>query len=110
LKRSAEERTTVVVSAISAREIGLLAAKNRMRFDPDPVTWFKRATAPSLSDVRSVSADDYLTACSLPDLVHQDPSDRILIAQARRHGLTLVTRDAKILAYAEAGHLDAMPC
>jgi PIN domain nuclease of toxin-antitoxin system len=34
----------------------------------------------------------------LPDL-HRDPFDRLLICQAIRHGLTLVTVDAQIQAY-----------
>lgn len=31
--------------------------------------------------------------------VHRDPFDRLLIAQARQEGLTLVTRDERIKAY-----------
>ncbi len=36
---------------------------------------------------------------SLP-AIHRDPFDRILIAQALEHGLTLVTVDADVAAYA----------
>lgn len=32
-------------------------------------------------------------------LLHRDPFDRILIAQALRHGLTLLTADAAVMAY-----------
>jgi PIN domain nuclease of toxin-antitoxin system len=34
----------------------------------------------------------------LPAL-HRDPFDRLLIAQALQHGLTLVTVDSEVLAY-----------
>ena len=34
-----------------------------------------------------------------PSLHHRDPFDRLLIAQARQDGLTLVTADTRIHAY-----------
>jgi PIN domain nuclease of toxin-antitoxin system len=41
------------------------------------------------------------------ELLHKDPFDRILIAQARCGGLTLITADENILAY-EQGMLSAL--
>lgn len=32
-------------------------------------------------------------------LLHRDPFDRMLVAQARAEGLTLVTRDPQVRAY-----------
>ena len=46
----------------------------------------------------------------LPELTHRDPTDRMLIATARAHDLTLITRDRAILAYAAAGHVRAVAC
>lgn len=40
-----------------------------------------------------------LALAELP-LIHRDPFDRLLIAQARQEGLTLVTRDPEIHKYA----------
>ncbi|GAA1857894.1 type II toxin-antitoxin system VapC family toxin [Brevibacterium marinum] len=42
-------------------------------------------------------------AIAVSDLppIHQDPFDRILVAQARTEGLELLTADAKVLAYGE---------
>ena len=40
-----------------------------------------------------------LAVKSLP-MRHRDPFDRMLIAQARTEGMTVVTRDPKVLAYA----------
>jgi PIN domain nuclease of toxin-antitoxin system len=44
------------------------------------------------------------TPCTRPRLprYHADPFDRMLIAQAQRRGLTLVTRDARLGAYGVA--------
>jgi PIN domain nuclease of toxin-antitoxin system len=46
-----------------------------------------------------ITLDDALTAATLP-LIHRDPFDRMVVAQARTRGLTLVTRDARLLDYA----------
>lgn len=38
------------------------------------------------------------------------PAIRLLIATARHLGIPIVTRDAKIVAYAEQGHVQAVLC
>jgi PIN domain nuclease of toxin-antitoxin system len=48
--------------------------------------------------VLGLSPDDGLAVASLP-LHHCDPFDRLLIAQARHGGFTLVTADPRIRAY-----------
>jgi PIN domain nuclease of toxin-antitoxin system len=45
-----------------------------------------------------IELDDALAAARLP-LHHRDPFDRILVAQAKARGLTLVTRDAALASY-----------
>jgi PIN domain nuclease of toxin-antitoxin system len=44
----------------------------------------------------------------LPGDLHGDPADRMLVATARRVGATLVTRDGRILDYADGGHLSVL--
>ncbi len=44
----------------------------------------------------------------LPDEFHGDPADRLLIATARICGMTLLTRDEKILDYAKKELLQAI--
>lgn len=38
-------------------------------------------------------------SCTLPGSFHADPADRMIVATARHHGLTLLTADAAIRAY-----------
>ncbi len=38
-------------------------------------------------------------AVELPEPIHADPADRIIVATALSFGATLVTRDRKLLAY-----------
>jgi PIN domain nuclease of toxin-antitoxin system len=46
----------------------------------------------------SVSATHGLIAATLPHH-HRDPFDRMIVAQAKSEGLTVVTRDERIAAY-----------
>ena len=54
--------------------------------------------------------DIAIEAAMLPGDFHRDPADRLLVATARLLDLTIVTSDAKILAYAAAGHVRAIAC
>jgi PIN domain nuclease of toxin-antitoxin system len=56
------------------------------------------------------TADIAIAASGLPDPLHGDPADRLLIATARHLSMPIITRDAKIVAYAAAGHVSAIPC
>jgi len=39
-----------------------------------------------------------------------DPADRIIAATAREYDLRVVTRDRRLLAYAESGYCRALAC
>lgn len=81
------------VSAVSLWEIALLIGLGRIDNDPRLLT-----PSPGI-DLLPVEPGHCEALLSLPFL-HRDPFDRMLIAQARADGLTLVTRDAKIREYA----------
>ena len=49
-----------------------------------------------------------IESVALPEPMHKDPADRILVASARVERLTLVTRDRELLAYAKATTLSVM--
>lgn len=51
-----------------------------------------------------------LASTALPGNFHRDPADRFLVATARALDCALMTRDRKILAYADQGHVKAIPC
>jgi PIN domain nuclease of toxin-antitoxin system len=51
-----------------------------------------------------------VTYSFLPQPIHNDPADRIIIATAREHDLTIITRDRAILAYGAAGHVKTLAC
>lgn len=102
----------VYISSVSAWELGLLSQppRRKLQLRPDPITWFRRILArPGMKLVR-LSPEAAIGASFLPEPLHSDPADRLLIATARDLGVPLVTSDRKILDYAAAGHLEAIAC
>jgi PIN domain nuclease of toxin-antitoxin system len=102
----------VLVSAISVWEVGMLEAKGRVRFTVEVGEWVRRALAAPGVHLAPLTPEIALDSTRLPEPVHGDPADRILVATARRMGATLVTRDTKILDYGRQGLLsviDATP-
>jgi PIN domain nuclease of toxin-antitoxin system len=87
------------LSAASAWEIGIKHASGRLPLPQRPdifVPQIREASAIASLDVDEESA---LQAGKLPGL-HGDPFDRILIAQAIVHGMTILTPDPQIEQYA----------
>jgi PIN domain nuclease of toxin-antitoxin system len=107
---SAALRGAVLVSAVSAWEIGLLAARRRIQFLPNPETWFERLVGLPGIRLAALSPAIAIASSFLPEPLHGDPADRLLIATARSLGVPVVTRDRLILDYAEAGHVQAVVC
>jgi PIN domain nuclease of toxin-antitoxin system len=92
--RIANRSSTVYVSAASAWEIAIKRALGKLRAPDDLEEQVRRARFVPLP----VTIAHGLAVGTLPDL-HADPFDRLLVAQARVEGLTLVTRDARLHAY-----------
>jgi PIN domain nuclease of toxin-antitoxin system len=105
----------ICVSPVSAWEIGLLGRPRPNRsfeydFLPDPKTWFRRfLSGPGIREV-AFSTDLAIDASYLPGELHGDPADRMIVATARHLGLPIVTRDSRIIAYAEAGCVGVIAC
>ena len=104
------ESGTLHLSPISAWEIGMLVAKERLALSIPVQDWIDRAFSNPGVRTAPTSPAVFAAASFLPGSLHGDPADRILIATARANGLTLVTRDGRILSYAQKGHLAALPC
>ena len=103
----------VYVSPVSAWEVGLLGSPSRAEpigFFPDPKTWFARVMAAPAIKPAPFTPDIAIDSSRLPGQLHGDPADRLIIATARHLGVPVVTRDAKIQAYAAAGHVRVIAC
>jgi PIN domain nuclease of toxin-antitoxin system len=91
----ADPATEVSVSAASTWEIAIKASLGKL--PPPPADLADVLTRLGFRPL-SVTVEDALAVQALP-FHHRDPFDRLLVAQALRHGLTFVTADAHLAAY-----------
>lgn len=90
----ADPRNAVYFSAASVWELELKASKGKLTL---PEAWLAAATASGFVEITITSADA-VGAAALP-WHHQDPFDRMLVAQAKGRSLHLATRDPFVAAY-----------
>ncbi len=90
----ADTRSTVLVSAASVWEISIKQAAGRLDAPDDLL----EALQQSDFDTLPITAE-HAEAAGRLDPHHADPFDRMLIAQARAEGLTLVTVDRRFVDY-----------
>ncbi len=88
------EESVVFFSAVSLWELAIKQALGRLRL---PDTLSSRLVEEGFQEV-PVTAAHGLLAGGLPRH-HSDPFDRMLVAQARSEGLTIITADTRIAAY-----------
>jgi len=86
-----------VVSVASYWEVVIKTEKGLLSIS-DLATWWRRATELSAARVLNIRAS-HITALTALPMLHRDPFDRILVAQAKAEGLALVTNDASIGEY-----------
>lgn len=91
------DRGDNVVSIGSYWEIVIKTQKGLLSIDDLP-TWWRRATDLTAARILPIRASHVTALAALP-LLHKDPFDRILVAQAIAEGLPLVTNDGPIRAY-----------
>ena len=91
----ADPGTEVVVSAASAWEIAIKTRLGRLNGEPLLSAWPGVIADMTATDL-AIDADDAIFAGRLA-WDHKDPFDRILVAQAARRNLTIVTNDRRIL-------------
>lgn len=94
----ADRSHEVLVSVIALWELATKRAIGKVQLDVAEVAEELRSQDIDLLPVRPEHAS---AVADLP-LHHRDPFDRMLVAQARHEGLTLVTADRRLEAYSVA--------
>jgi PIN domain nuclease of toxin-antitoxin system len=84
----------VAVSVASVWELSIKAASGRLDLPEDPLA----ALVDEGFDVLVITGEDATAAAGLP-MLHRDPFDRMLVAQAARRGLVLMTADRRLVDY-----------
>jgi PIN domain nuclease of toxin-antitoxin system len=101
----AAEANLVFISVISIWEIALLVRLNRITLHTSVDRWSTEALSKPGINLLPLTPQIAIASVDLPEPMHKDPADRILVASARIERLTLVTRDRDILSYAKATKL-----
>ncbi len=105
--RAIDGARQVFVSAASAFEIGIKYRRGRLPLALAPQDWWTAAVTRLGLDELAITSAVALAASALPTELrvgrrtvdHRDPGDRLLVATAAQHGLTIVTPDPLIAAY-----------
>lgn len=100
----------VYVSPITAWEVGMLVRHGRLVFSARPEVWVEQLLEVPGVYLAPMPPTILVLSSFLPGAPPKDPADRIIAATAREYGYRLVTRDRGLLAYSEAGHIQAIPC
>ncbi len=93
-----KRENNLYLSAVSVWEINVKNLAGKLPLpEPLEIMIARSKEEHNLSEL-PFDSSDALQLSNLPDL-HRDPFDRMLICQAIRHEMTLVTADEMILAY-----------
>lgn len=110
IEQEIKSGAAVLVSPMTAWEIGLLTARGRITLSMGPLKWFERFSSMPGVALAPMTAGTLIESSYLPGRPPNDPVDRMMIATARELGGRLVTRDRALLSYGEAGHLMTLAC
>jgi|HubBroStandDraft_1064217.scaffolds.fasta_scaffold240072_3 PIN domain nuclease of toxin-antitoxin system len=100
----------LAVSAISAAEVACLVRAGRLTLQMPPAEWFEQAISVSATNVLPLTPV-LLARAFMLEWSHRDPADRILVQTLiETPNLTLFTKDATILAYADERGLRCRDC
>jgi len=86
------------LSSITGFEIAVKVARRGLVLPRDPGAWIRDALRLHGIQEIPVTCEIGALAAGLP-AIHRDPCDRIIIATARMHDLTILTKDATIPRY-----------
>lgn len=86
------------VCSVSAWEVAIKVARGKLRLTAPPIQWFLGLTARYRLRELPLDARVACAAAALP-IVHRDPFDRVLVALAHAHALTVLTSDTDIPKY-----------
>jgi PIN domain nuclease of toxin-antitoxin system len=86
----------VAVSAISVWELAMLVQRGRLDLTMTPSHWLEECGRLPFLSFLPLDPQIALRAVSLAPAFHADPADRMIVATALVHGLTLVTKDDRI--------------
>lgn len=93
-----KDRDSLFISVVTAWEVALLQKKGRLFLPLPPEEFMQRALRHHGVQELKLQREIVIAGMALPD-IHNDPFDRILVAEALHHKCRIVTKDEKIPLY-----------
>lgn len=93
------QQTSLRVASISLLEVARKAETGHLILGAPVERWFEVALPPARIWTLPITPAIAVESSRLPAPFHKDPADRLIVATARVHGLTVITSDSKILEY-----------
>jgi len=84
------------ISAITMWEAAMLVHRGRIEVTSSLDSWIGELETHPLLDILPITARIAAESVRLDDTFPKDPADRLIVATARCHGLTLITADQHI--------------
>lgn len=94
----AEGRNELFLSAASTWEIALKAGKGRLILPEQPATYVPSRMRIHRIQGLPIQLSHTLQVLALPN-IHNDPFDRLLVAQSQMEGIPILSADAQIAQY-----------
>lgn len=110
IEESADNNIPILVSPVTAWEVGMLSSKGRLPLSHGPLSWYEDLIGLSQILETELSPKIMIGSSFLGSSVPLDPFDRMIIATARNQDATIITRDRKIIAFAEMGNCKVLEC
>jgi len=95
-----QQEEALGLSLISLWELAKKTEKHQLELDRPLDEWLDVATAMQGLHLAELTRPILVESCRLPPSFPGDPADQLIVATARHHGATLVTKDRRIRGYA----------
>ncbi|MFH1813052.1 MAG: type II toxin-antitoxin system VapC family toxin [Pseudomonadota bacterium] len=89
----------ILVSSMSAWELAMLVERGRVALSMDIASWLDTLSRIDAVQMVPVDSEIAVKSAQLPGDFHKDPTDRIIVATARKFAAPLVSADEKIRSY-----------
>ena len=110
IEEAAENNIPILVSPVTAWEVGMLSSKGRLPLSHGPLHWYEDLIGLSQITETELSPKIMIGSSFLGTNVPPDPFDRLIISTARNYDATIITRDKKILDFATIGGYKILNC
>ena len=99
IDRESRQLASLYVSSISIWEISMLVSRGRLALRVNLDDWIAQVEKVPAIEFIPIDNRIALLATQLPEPIHKDPADRMIIATAKEMAIPLVSADVKIRTY-----------